>query len=47
MITKGSISLELGFREHTAKNITVLVYMTFQSGIKFNNLMQVIKSYDE
>ena len=44
MTTKGSISLELGFKSATANNIVVLVYMTFQSGLKFNNLQQVIKS---
>ena len=44
MTTKGSISLELGFKSATTNNIVVLVYMTFQSGLKFNNLQQVIKS---
>ena len=40
---KGSISLELGFKKPTTEAIAVLVYMTFESGVKFNNLMQVIR----
>ena len=43
---KGSISLELGFKQATSASIALLVYMTFESGVKFNNLMQTIRASD-